>query len=174
MPLDERSHSLLQPGFEASLWQVHEHGREIADRFSDIEDANDATFLQADDVDHQLGQHVPVEFEEQISGQRLDNVLDGPSCVADRRCARQIQYSGRTVAQHGDCEHALSVRAAPEKSDEPMLNHRPVSTGCNTNGDRGHPSRPMNCGQGRGARNHHRLVGRVPRLRRRPDGAGIE
>ncbi len=109
---DEARHTIRQQRVEPRRRDVHQHGRQRAHRFGDVEDPHDAPFLEPDDVDDELGESVGVELEDQVSWQRLHDVADGPAGVAHDVEPRQAEHFGRPLAQHRNGEHALPVGRA--------------------------------------------------------------
>ncbi len=163
----ERRNPVGQGRREARPGHVHEHGGPRSDRFGDVERPHDAPFLQPDDVDHELGERVGVELEDEVARERLDHVLDGPARVAVQGRTRQLEHLGGAVGEHRDGEDALAVGGAAEQTDEPVLEpgaRRP-------HGHAQHPGRAMDRGGRIGAGDHHPgFVG----TRGRVDDRGVE
>ena len=172
----QHRHEFRQRGGEPRLRHVGEHGGPRTDRFGDVEDSNEATLLQTADRGHELGQLVDAGLEDHVARQGLDHVAHRPAGVALDRTTDPSDDLVGPLADDRNREHALSIRGAPEESDETDLAARTVRTvrtvrTGDSDRDRGHPSRAMHGGDGVGPCDHDRLVAVVCG---RVDPLGIE
>jgi hypothetical protein len=137
-PGDHRRDRRVEPG----PGDEHDDGRARPDRFRDVEDPHELTLLQADDVEHELGEPILVELEEEIAWQALEHVADRPGTVRLGSALGQCEHGAGPIGDTRDGEHALPVGRRREQSDEAVdrpveIAHAHTGLTCETV-DRGH------------------------------------
>ncbi len=121
---DDVGEALRELGGEAVAREVHEHGRPQTGRFRDLEHADDAPFLQPDDLPDEVGDLGRREFEHDVAWKVLEHRSRRPAGVAVHGLADEAELDGDLVAEAGDVEHARPLRSCREQADEAMLQRR--------------------------------------------------